>query len=443
MSQNQNLKNLDDNEHEELLNLLEQDELEKVTPKMERFREPWRIKLGKGGRGAGAKSWSCISILTQEANIKPLRIACFREVQISLKESSYSLIVDTIKRLRYTGWTINRDYISSPAGAYFIFKGLVDLKAADQVKSFEGFDIFFLEEASAISKDSIKTLLPTLRKEGSELWAVWNPATDYDPIYTELWLADRDDVLRIELEPGLIDNPHFPKVLQSEMETDYKNNPDEAEHIWGGAPRKQGDNAVMSRVHIRGAANRDDVEETEPDEIGVDVGRFGNDKTQIYRRRGFKIIAHKELSKKDTRYVAKVVWELAGRDSNIPIKVDDTGVWGGVTDSLRELGANVIPINFNGIPKNIKKYTSVADEMWLEFPVDEASIPNDPQLLQELGGRLYDFDRRGRKQIETKKLFKKRFGRSPDKADALLLCYYTGYHRETGSSVGEADTEWS
>ncbi|MCL2206414.1 MAG: phage terminase large subunit [Treponema sp.] len=417
------LKNLNEDEKFELLNLLEQKELEKVTPKMERFREPRRIKLAKGGRGAGAKSWSCASLLVQRAHREPLRIGCFREVQRSLEESCYSLIRETIERLRYPGWTITRDHINSPAGAHFIFRGLKDIMAAMQVKGLEGFDVFFIEEASTVSKESIKMMLPTLRKEGSELWAVWNPETDYDPIYTELWLPERDDVLRIELEPGLADNPHFPKVLQSEMETDYRNNPDDAEYIWGGNPRKQGENAVMSRVDVRAAASRI-AEETDPDEIGVDVGRFGKDKTQMYRRRGAKTIAHRELSKKDTQFVAKEVWEFADKDRSIAIKVDDTGIGGGVTDRLAELGANVIPINFGGSPKDKKKYETVADEMWFDFPIDVAEIPNDPQLLQELGGRLYDHDKIGRRKIEQKKKFKERFGRSPDKADALLLCYY-------------------
>jgi phage terminase large subunit len=198
----------------------------------------------------------------------------------------------------------------------------------------------------------------------------------------------------------------------------------------------------MNRVHIRAAVNRT-VEETEPDEIGIDVGRFGNDKTQMYRRRGARTIAHKQLSKKDTQFVGDEVWEFVGRDSNIVIKVDDTGVGGGVTDRLKRLGANVVPVLFGGSPKDKSKYETAADEMWFEFPIDEISIPNDPQLLQELGGRLYDYDKIGRRKIESKKKFKERFGRSPDKADALLLCYYTGYHRETGSSVGEAEIEWS
>ena len=428
MKKNNWQKNLNEDEKNRLLIDLEQEELEEVTPKMERFREPWRIKLAKGGRGAGAKSWSCVSLIVQKANIQPLRIGCFREVQRSLEESCYSLMVKTIDRLRYPGWKITRDHIRSPAGAHIIFRGLNDLRAARQVKGLEGFDLFFLEEASAISSESISMLLPTLRKKDSELWAVWNPETDYDPVYTRLWLAERDDILRIELEPGEKDNPFFPDVLKIEMENDYRNNPDEAEHIWGGLPRKQGENAVMSRVEIRAAINRT-VNDMEPDEIGVDVARFGNDKTQMYRRRGARITGHKEFAKKDLMFVAKEAWELAGQNPEIPIKVDDSGVGGGVTDKLRELGANAIPVLFGGSPKDKKKYDTVADEMWFEFPVNEASIPNDPDLIQELGGRLYDYDKIGRRKIESKKKFKERFGRSPDKADALLLCYYTGYHR--------------
>jgi phage terminase large subunit len=212
VNQKNQLKNLDDNEKEELLNLLEQKNLEEVTPKMEQFREPKRIKLAKGGRGAGAKSWSCASLLVQRANREVIKVGCFREVQKTLEESCYSLIKETVERLRYPGWAFTQNYIKSPTGSYFIFRGLKDIIAARQVKGLEGFDIFFIEEASTVSKESIQMMLPTLRKEGSELWAVWNPETDYDPIYVELWLADRDDVLRIELEPGDIDNPYFPDI---------------------------------------------------------------------------------------------------------------------------------------------------------------------------------------------------------------------------------------
>jgi len=337
-------------------------------------------------------------------------------------------MVDTIGRLGYSGWKITNEYLDSAIGSHIIFRGLKDMRAADQMKSLEGYDIFWLEKASAISKESLTVLLPTLRKPGSELWATLNREAEKDPIIAEYWDSPRTDVLRIELEEGKIDNPWFPDILEQERLTAYKNNPDEALHVWGGKPRAQGDNAVLSRVKIREAMERD-AKETEPDEIGVDVARFGNDKTQIYRRKGAKVISHKELAKKDTVEVANEVWEIAGKDRRVVIKVDDTGVGGGVTDNLRRLGANVIPINFGGSPRNKEKYTSVADEMWFEFPVDEIQIPNDPQLMEELSGRKYIYDKIGRRKVEPKDDFKKRYGRSPDKADALLLCYYKDYNR--------------
>ena len=418
---------MDNNSRLELIFALEQRKLERVSPKMQRFWEPWRVKIAHGGRGAGAKSWGAASILVQKAHKEQLRICCFREIQRSLEESSYRLMVDTVQRLRYSNWVITREYLDSPCGSHIIFRGLADMRAADQMKSLEGYQIFWVEEASAISKESLAVLLPTLRQPGSELWATLNREAEKDPIMAELWDSDRDDVLRVELKQGKEDNPWFPDVLQAEMEAAYKNNPDEALHVWGGQPRAQGDNAVLSRVAIRGAMTRKDIPETEPDEMGVDVARFGSDKTEMYRRKGAKTIAHQTYTKKDTVYVADAAWDMAGMKQRVIIKVDDTGVGGGVTDNLRRLGANVVPVNFGGQPHDKKKYSTVADEMWFNFPINDIEIPDDPQLMEELAGRRYIYDRIGRRKVEPKDEFRKRYGRSPDKADALLLCFYTDY----------------
>jgi phage terminase large subunit len=430
-----NLAKLTDSEQQELFELLEQEKRELVSPKMERFREPWRIKLAHGGRGAGAKSWSVASLLIQRAHRERLRIGCFREVQKSLEESSYRLMVDTINRLQYPGWSIRRESLDSPTGSHIIFRGLVDIRASNQVKGLEGYNLFWLEEAATISSESIRMLLPTLRKEGSELWATWNRESEVEAVFTDLWCAGRDDMLRVELEQGKIDNPWFPDILQAEMEADYKRNPDEAIHTWGGQPRKQGFNAILNRVDVRNAMERK-VEGTEPEELGVDVARFGDDTTQIYRRRGFKTVEHREYAKLDTQVIAREAWEMAGRDRRKPIKVDDTGVGGGVTDRLRALGANVIAVNFGGKSGDTDKYETAADEMWFEFEkkIHEVEIPNDPELFTQLTGRLYGYDKRERRKVESKTEYKKRWGRSPDKADALLLAYYNP--KRNISSVG-------
>lgn len=431
---------LTEKEELELLALLEQEDRERVSPKLEAFRKPSRIKVAYGGRGAGAKSWGFSSLLVQRAQRIKTNILCTREIQLSLEESVYRLISNTIERLRYTGWVLTREYIKSPCKSVFLFRGLKDLRAASAIKGLEDIDIAWVEEGAAVSNDSLDMLFPTIRKPGSEIWVSFNREEESDPVYERLVKNKREDSIVVYLEPGKTDNPWWTAELQKEMDEDYKRDPDQAEHIWGGQPRKQGQKAVMSRTSIRGAMDRK-IDAEGAIEIGVDVARFGDDKTVMYKRHGLKIIDMKEFVGQDTMRTANEAWDMAGHDGSVSIKVDDTGVGGGVTDKLNELGANVIPVNNSGEPHDKDKYTTAADEMWFEFPVNEADIPDEPILMQELAGRQYDYDNKGRKKIESKKDFKKRIGRSPDRADAILLAYYSAnkynIYKESAFSASE------
>ena len=358
----------------------------------------------------------------------PVRILCLREIQLSLEESSYTLIKQTVQRLGYSGFDIKREKIEHENGSEFVFKGLKDLRASRQIKSAEGFDIFFVEEAASVLRESLEDLLPTLRKPNSEFWAVFNRDQENDPIYDMFFRNPRPDSCLLDLKPGNIDNPWFDNTpLKLEMEEDYKRDPDLAEHIWGGAPRKQGDYCVMSRAAIRAAMDRKIEEPIGAIEIGVDVARFGNDSTQMYKRHGLKVIDHREMKKADTIQVAQNVWDFAGHDRTVKIKIDE-GYNPGVVDLVRSYGGNVISVNFGGNPSpaNKDKYTSAADEMWFDFPINEAEIPDDQQLMTELSDRRYGYEKgTNRKKIEAKDDYKKRHGNaSPDRADGLLLCFY-------------------
>ena len=420
---------------EKLLRIRAQRERERVSPKLEAFRPaiiggdcPTYIKVkgARGGRAAGAKSHSVVSLIIQIAHYYKVRVACFREIQNTIDDSVYQLIKDKVEQLRYQGWKFLDNRIISPSGSTFIFKGLKDLRASKSVKGLENIDIFFVEEASSVSMESWDILIPTIvRNEQSELWFCYNPESDFDPITVKIWNRKRDDAMLVELRPGPADNPWWNERLTKEMESDYEFDPDLAEHVWGGHPLSQGQKCVMSRVKVRGCVNRNIRDPFGGEQIGIDVARFGDDKTTIWRRKGMKVIAWKVLIKADTQEVARIAWDMADRRNDLLMLVDDTGVGGGVTDKLRDLGANVRGINFGGSPSNKDKYTSVADEMWFEFPVEEADIPDDLELIQELTSRQYSYDKRNRRQIEQKKDFKKRTGRSPDKADGLLLCFYS------------------
>lgn len=434
-----------------LLDCLMRERSEKVSPKLEAFRPvsiggvcpgDVRIKGVRGGRAAGAKSWSLTSLIVQRAQYeKGLRIACLREIQHSLEESVYALVKKTVDRLNYSGWEFTKEYIKSPRGGYFIFRGLKDLRAASQIKGLEGFDIFFIEEAAPVSKESWDIIMPTLmRKEGAELWFTYNPEEDIDPVTEKIWNRNRKDALCIEVLPGAEDNPWWNDGLQHEMEQDFFYDPDEAEHIWNGQPRKQGIKAIIPRSSIRAAMDRVRAPTNER-AIGIDVARFGNDNTVFTDKWGPKIYPQKVVSGWDTQQIAEYAWnDIAKCNNGIIIRVDDGAMGGGVTDRLRQLGAKVVPINFGATALRKDKYPNIVSEMWfnLREVIDQLDLPADAELIRELSGRQFEYDHSERRRVEKKDAFKKRIGRSCDRADSLILACYSGYSMEISAATRTA-----
>lgn len=160
-------------------------------------------------------------------------------------------------------------------------------------------------------------------------------------------------------------------------------------------------------------------------EVGADIARFGNDSTIFYKRKGLSVIEKMVIKKQDTIYTANKLKEFAG-DKNTLIKIDDTGIGGGVTDNLTAEGYNVQAVNFGSVARNPNKYSNLISEMWFYCAgiAEKISIKEDKELKDELLSRKYFIDEKGRRRIERKDDFKKRFGRSPDSADAFLLCFW-------------------
>ena len=143
-------------------------------------------------------------------------------------------------------------------------------------------------------------------------------------------------------------------------------------------------------------------------------------------RKGLKIVDSRTLRKADTVEVAQEIMTMAG-DKKPRINIDDTGVGGGVTDHLMHKGYNVNPVNFGSNAIDNDKFANTISEMWFHFKdiIDTIQLPDDTTLMEELTDRYYSFDSKERKKIESKDDYKKRNGKSCDKADAALLCYYS------------------
>lgn len=186
-----------------------------------------------GGRG-GAKTHSVGGALVIQAAQSPLRIVCAREIQNSLKESSKQLLEDKIEAYGLKrSFTITDNEIRGRNGSLFMFKGM--WRNPDAIKSLEGADVFWGDEANRFSERSIRLVRPTMRKPGSRMIWTWNREFDHDPI-DRLFLGEHGPPPRSYVrQVGWRDNPYFKdSPLYEEMLNDYDKDAATAEHVWGG-----------------------------------------------------------------------------------------------------------------------------------------------------------------------------------------------------------------
>ena len=201
----------------------------------------YRYKVAYGGRG-GAKSWSLARVLILLGASKPLRVLCAREIQNSIKESVHKLLVAQIDALQLNHlFTVTDTKISSKAGTEFIFSGI--RSNITKIKSMEGIDICWIEEAETVSKASWDVLIPTIRKPDSEIWISFNPNEATDPTYERFITHTPPSTLLVSINWN--DNPWFPESLRKEKDYLYTVDAEAAAHIWGGQCRQSSHAQVL------------------------------------------------------------------------------------------------------------------------------------------------------------------------------------------------------
>ena len=205
-----------------------------VPAKFEPLLSPRRYKGAFGGRG-GAKSHFFAEEMVLRCYERATRAACVREIQKDLKESVRQLISDKIAKFNLGNYfQILESEIRGANGSLIIFKGMQTYNA-ESIKSLEGYDIVWVEEAQSLSATSLRVLRPTIRKEGSELWFSWNPRHDTDPVDAFFRGAGKPSASEaIAVEVNWPDNPWFPEVLRREKDHDTATDPEMTVHVWGG-----------------------------------------------------------------------------------------------------------------------------------------------------------------------------------------------------------------
>jgi phage terminase large subunit len=208
------------------------------------FLFPARYKGVWGGRGS-AKSHEFAKNLLKRCVEKPgTRAVCVREVQRSLEQSVKRLLDDKIEAFDLKPYFRSTNtHIRAPGDGLIIFQGMQD-HTADSVKSLEGFDLAWVEEAQNLSERSMTLLRPTIREPGSEIWFTWNPRNEKDPVDV---LLRGPNVPPDAIVVGVTyrDNPWFPAVLKAEMEWDRRHDPEKYQHVWLGGYERHSEARVF------------------------------------------------------------------------------------------------------------------------------------------------------------------------------------------------------
>lgn len=446
--------------------------------------DPVRNRVLPGGR-ASSKSWDAAGFAVFLACNVKLRFLCARQFQNKIEESVYSLIIHQIERfgLRHQFTILDNKIIHKRTGSVFLFYGL--WRHITEIKSLEGIDICWLEEAHALTEEQWKVLEPTIRKAGSQFWIIFNPQLTTDFAWKR-FVANppRGTIVR---PINYDENPFLSQTMIDLIDAAKDEDYDEYEHVYLGVPRDDDDAAVIKRSWLMAAVDAHKLLGITPTghrRIGFDVADGGKDKCAMVYAHGqlaswadqWKAAEH-ELLKSTAR-----VWNEAGqRDAQVIY--DSIGVGAGVGAKINELNTadeygrpvlhTVKHAAFNAAAAvykpdalyaktkttnkdmfaNLKAqaWWTVADGLRATFnavrahrdgttafqanPADmiflDGSMPQLSKLIDELATPKRDFDNTGKVKVESKADLAKpnRKGGpvpSPNLADAFVMAFAPG-----------------
>lgn len=317
----------------------------------EEWMKPARYKVAYGGRGGG-KSWTYGGLLLLEGTQRPLRVACVREVQKSIQDSSKHVIENWIERAGLQGfYQVTRDWIRGKNGTYFFFRGM-STATQEQIRGLEDVDRVWVEEAQRLSKRSQEILYPTVRKPGSEIWMSFNPRYRSDPAYKDFVVEGRPNAIAKLINYD--SNPWFPAELEEERLICLEQEPSRYPHIWLGQPDDEGDTKLLLPygqisqcvdAHLKVGYKAEGRVHA-----GLDVADSGADRSAIVNRRGPLIENARRWHAPSLGVTARRAHEQCVRYGASRLYYDVTGVGAGVRSHLREIRAELGGLSYHPEP---------------------------------------------------------------------------------------------
>ena len=331
-----------------------------------------RYKVFYGGRG-GAKSHNIARYLLIQGASKPMRFLCARELQGSITDSVHKLLSDIIDEYKLNEfYEVQKATIRGANGTEFFFKGLKH--NATEIKSMEGVDKGWVEEAEKVSDRSWEILIPTIRKEDSEIIISFNPKHPTDPTYKRFVAGANDDMLVKKV--SWKDNPFFPEVLDKERRRMLSQDPIAYKHVWdgefderhfGGIYAKYVDQARSSE-RIANVPYQDGV----PVFTAWDLGKSDNTAIWFAQNVGLqtRVIDYHESSGQDLAYYARLIREK-GYEYEAHYLPHDAGherlgMGGSIKSQLSNLGVASKILKVGSVAARIENGRDLLKTCWID-----------------------------------------------------------------------------
>jgi len=388
----------------------------------------YRYFIIRGGRG-GAKSQSVgrfVLYLNEKYN---LRTVCGRETQNSIAESVYSLLSDLVREYQLGFDTQASRITSHITGSTINFRGFRE-QGAFNIQGMEGIDLLWIDEAQALTKQTLDVLIPTIRKENAKVIFTMNPHVFNDPVI--VMLARRDDCLVIDINYD--ENPFCPIALKKEAEECRKLSEKDYEHIWLGRPLDQSEDSVLSladfeygkqMAHILAPGYGIRVG-------GFDIARYGDDKCAafIFQQMGalhWEEVFCDEWEKKDLNYTTGRILQICNEQGLDMAAIDIDGLGAGPFDTLSKGRGLDYFVGFRNPTISYQDNKDFANARTANaYKFKDAIVKGHRHVktqkaIDELLSLKYTFDHNQRRILISKDKMRKDGIKSPNIADAAIM----------------------
>lgn len=388
----------------------------------------FRYFLGEGGRGGG-KSQAIARILLYLSEQKHLRIVCGRETQASINESVYSLMVDLIRQYNLAFDVFSTKIVHKVTGTMINFRGFRE-QGVFNIQGMEGVDIVWIDEAQAITKQTLDVLIPTIRKEKAKIYFTMNRHLEHDPVYE--FLEGRKDCLHVHINYD--ENPFCTEALKVEAKECLAKSEADYLHIWKGEPLLMAEDCVFTYKELKDTRfHKYPMREGYGLRIaGFDVARYGDDKCacKVLQQMGalhWEDIFTDQWDKKDLNYTTGRILTTSVAQQVQKSIIDEDGLGSGPLDTLnkgrgldmfvgfRNPNIAYAKNKFYGNNRTVNVY-KVKDMV-----VAGHLVITDEDTIRELCTLRYRYDNYQRKILISKEQMRKDKVKSPNKADALIM----------------------